>query len=127
MPKGVPLTDEQKEKMAEGRRRANEQKKALEDQNASEAAAAAVAEANQPEPPQAKVVEPTRHADEFADAQAEYGPFRRFTEVQTPYGLYGLPANTIMHFEPGEAWMAKENRMINTMVPVRRKVAKAKV
>lgn len=124
MAKGQPLTDEQKQKMAEGRKRAAAQKKAeaeaaevQETQDANVMATAHEAET---------VPAPLTSAPDFvSEGISEWGPYPTQQDVHTPYGLYGLDANTIMHFRGAKEWSAKEQKEIDTMKPVYRKVVTA--
>ena len=128
--KGEPLSEEQKAKMAEGRRRAAEQKAA----EAAEAERAAAVQAEQDKvaadrhtaPAMTQTIQPDPTPVQYG-GQQEWGPFDSFQEVHTPYGLYGLPAWTIMHFEPYVAKLPNTDETIDSHRPIYRKVAKPRV
>ncbi len=124
MPKGVPLTDEQKEAMAEGRRKAKAQKAAAEKQTKDDELAAEIrAEVEGQGETPARVSEPSFDATPAGGVQ-EWGPYTSYMEVHTQYGLFGLPAWTIMHFEKTTVFHYKQDKYVDSMRPVYRKVAK---
>ncbi len=124
MPKGVPLTDEQKEAMAEGRRKAKAQRAAAEKQAADDELAAKVRiEVEGQSTVPARVSEPSFDATPAGGVQ-EWGPYTSYMEVHTQYGLFGLPAWTIMHFEKTTVFHYKQDKYVESMRPVYRKVAK---
>lgn len=124
MPKGVPLTDEQKAAMAEGRRKAKAQKAAGLKQAKEDDAAADLREKveSQEETP-LRVSEPSFDATSAGGVQ-EWGPYTSYMEVHTQYGLFGLAAWTIMHFEKTQVFHFKEDKYVDSMRPVYRKVDK---
>ncbi len=124
MPTGIPLTDEQKEAMAEGRRKAKAQKDAAEAQAADDELAAGIrAEVEAQGEPPIRVSEPSFDATTAGGVQ-EWGPYTSYMEVHTQYGLFGLPAWTIMHFEKTRVFHFKQDKYVESMRPVYRKVAK---
>ncbi len=124
MPKGVPLTDEQKEAMAEGRRKAKAQKAAAEAQAADDELAEQIrAEVETQGEPPIRVSEPSFDATPAGGVQ-EWGPYTSYMEVHTQYGLFGLPAWTIMHFEKTTVFHYKQDKYVDSMRPVYRKVTK---
>lgn len=123
------MTEEHKQKMAEGRKRAAEQRKAEEEARKARAEAAQRAEAEGAEvsaprhtsPPKAGFTDADPVAVEYG-GQQEWGPFPKFQEVHTQYGIYGLPAHQVMHFVEVEEML--EGKMILTHKPVYREVAR---
>ena len=121
----MAMTEEHKKKMAAGRKRAAEQKKAEAAAAEAEAAEQARIEAEMEKVNPSPTVlsqEPDRAAVAHG-GQVEWGPFDTFQEVHTPYGLYGLPKGMVMHFEPAQEMLHGE--LITTHKPIRRKVVPA--
>lgn len=128
----MAMTEEHKQKMAEGRKRAAEQRRAerearekAEKEAARQEAELAKTAAPRHTAPSQAPPEPDRTAVEYG-GQMEWGPFDRLVEVTTPYGLYGVPAWTVMHFEPYQAKLPNGD-IIDSHRPVYREVDRRKL